>query len=743
VHPNQQATNTPEEEKSESPRRKRGADSNGSSLWFVLFLFCTNALVASAQEFVPGQILVKPKTGVSDAALTERLKSRGAFHRQRLRYADVHVVNVSEEKIETLLASLRADPDIEVAERDGVARAAFVPNDPEVFSGDEWHLAKIQALQSWDMTIGTTNTVVAVLDSGVNSAHPDLVGRILAGYDFVFNDDDTSDDFGHGTAVAGTLIAAGNNNLGVAGVAYGCMVLPVKVVDSSGFAAYSAVANGIRYAVEQGARVINLSIAGDSPSTVLQSAIDYAWSNNVVVVAAVGNNAGTTPQYPAACEHVLAVCATAADDSLCSFSSYGPDVAIAAPGENIWTTQRDLSNPYGPWRGTSFASPIVAGAAALIASANPSLANTQIVSILQSTTDDLGAVGYDSSFGAGRVNAFRAVNAAATMPGSLVTPLPALASLTSNSVSADPTNVPPWTGPAFVSVEIEGLGRVTPNLNGKELQLGQSYTLRAVAGRGQVFAGWDGAPPGQSAFSSFSFVARSSLHLKARFVPSPFSTAAGNYYGLAVNTNNIAPFSSGYFTISLRQSGLFTGALAIGGKRLGLHGQFNASGDALVSVRRGTDTTLMTTVHVCPTNENDHLVGSITDGTWASRIEAARNVFNAVSNPAQQAGLRAFLLQQTAPQQIEAAHATTAITPGGATSVHGRLADGRAFSTSSFLAKNGDYPFFLSFHHGDEVLLGWLNFPAGPVSAGTVLWLNSGTDTVATSLQAQSLARAR
>src|SRR5439155_24952124 len=114
------------------------------------------------------------------------------------------------------------------------------------------------------------------------------------------------------------------------------------------------------------------------------------WSSNVVVVAAAGNNASDAAQYPAACEHVLAVSATEPDDSTASFSNYGRFVSLSAPGDNIWTTQRDLSRPYGSWRGTSFASPIVAGVAALAASANPSLSNTQIVSLLEATADDRG-----------------------------------------------------------------------------------------------------------------------------------------------------------------------------------------------------------------------------------------------------------------------------------------------------------------------------------------------------------------
>ncbi len=399
-----------------------------------------------APRSVPGQILIKPRVSLSESNLTVRLKELGAAHRKKLRHLNVRVITVAEGKTETVLAALRKDPDIEFAEPDYIAKAAFLPNDPYVLSGDEWHLAQIQAMQAWDVTTGSTNVVIAVIDSGVNSANPDLTNQILPGYNFDSGNSDTSDDFGHGTAVAGTVVAAGNNAIGVAGVAYGCTVLPVKVMGTSGSAAYSTVAEGIEYAVSSGARIINLSLAGSSSSVTLQDAINDAWSSNVVVVAAAGNNANNVPQYPAACSNVVAVAATATDDSLSWFSSYGSFLTLSAPGEDIWTTQNDPLNPYGPWYGTSFASPVVAGVAALVASANPTLSNTQIVEILEQTADDLGPAGYDESFGYGRVNAFRAVSVASgeaittppasTLPPSvIVTNPPDNAQFTTNAIA--------------------------------------------------------------------------------------------------------------------------------------------------------------------------------------------------------------------------------------------------------------------------------------------------------------------
>ena len=388
-------------------------------VFLVCLLWTIWTSAASNSQFVPGQLLVQPKTGLSGLEVDAKFRGYGALNHRTLDRLNVHVITLPEERVEAALDALRNDPDIEYAERDGIARAAYVTNDTSVVSGNEWHLTKIQAPQAWNVSVGGTNTIVAVLDSGVNAAHPDLAGRLLPGYNFVANTIDTTDDFGHGTAVAGVVIAAGNNSGGVAGVSYGCMMLPVKVVDATGFATYSAIAQGIHYAVDHGARVINISIAGNSASTTLQNALNYAWSNNVVVVVAAGNNGNSLPQYPAACDHAVAVSATETNDTLATFSSYGSFVTLAAPGDNIWTTQRDLTNPYGSWRGTSFSSPIVAGTAALIASVNPTLSNTQITSLLEQTVDDVGQPGYDTSFGYGRVNASRAVTTANNLPPAL------------------------------------------------------------------------------------------------------------------------------------------------------------------------------------------------------------------------------------------------------------------------------------------------------------------------------------
>src|SRR5207249_2940903 len=214
-------------------------------LLMVLLAFFCLAAAGQKPDFVPGRILVKPRSHLSESDFSRRIAARGALHHHTLHQTNVRVLSVPAPQTEALLIALQNDPDIEFAERDYIAHSCATVNDPYVVSGSEWHLARIQALQAWDVTAGSPNVVIAILDSGINAAHPDLARRILPGYDFVNNDGTPLDDYGHGTAVAGTVVADGNNGTGVAGVAYGCTVLPVKVMDNLGAASHSTIAQGI------------------------------------------------------------------------------------------------------------------------------------------------------------------------------------------------------------------------------------------------------------------------------------------------------------------------------------------------------------------------------------------------------------------------------------------------------------------------------------------------------------------
>lgn len=360
------------------------------------------------------QILVKPKASMKDATLATILSSQGAKEQGRIPALDVRIIRVPEAAAAQLINALQNHPDVEYAEPDFTAEAIAAANDPMFLNNQEWHLAKINAPGAWDITTGSSNVVVAVVDSGVNTNHPDLAGKVLVGgYDYVANDSDPMDENGHGTAVAGVVSPACNNGLGVAGVSWSSMILPVRVLDANGSGSYSAISSGITYAADQGARIINMSLGGSSSSRTLQAAVNYAWNKNCVLVAAAGNNGNNIAVYPAACSNVVAVSATDSLDAHPSWSSYGSYVDVSAPGVDIATLYG--ADQYTWWSGTSFSSPVTAGVFALMASKGPALSNSQLVGILLNNCDDIGVAGYDTYFGNGRVNAYRAVAAVASI----------------------------------------------------------------------------------------------------------------------------------------------------------------------------------------------------------------------------------------------------------------------------------------------------------------------------------------
>ena len=300
----------------------------------------------------------------------------------------------------------------------------ITPNDTH-YTTYQWNLPQVRASYAWAVSTGSSDVVVAVLDTGADLTHPDLQGKFVAGYDFIHNGADPSDDEGHGTHVAGIVAALTDNSQGVAGVSWGGKIMPVKVLDWQGLGVSSQIAQGIIWATDHGARIINMSLGGENGSATLQNAVNYAYSRGALVVAAAGNEyqAGNPVIYPAAYPHVLAVAATGNEDEHARYSETGYYVDVAAPGGNP-TSSWD-SNPnhwimstcwrgasYGEYAqiaGTSQAAPHVAGLAALVWSVNPTLSNDQVEQIIEETAVDVGTPGRDDVFGYGRIDAYRAL----------------------------------------------------------------------------------------------------------------------------------------------------------------------------------------------------------------------------------------------------------------------------------------------------------------------------------------------
>jgi thermitase len=372
----------------------------------VIGLLVVVCAAACAAEYVPGRLLVGRRGGTDGALALRTLRAHRASVKREMPGLGISVVEVPEETSGAAMESLRASGLFEYVERDALAHTAGdEPNDPSYRA--EWHLPRIGSGQAWMLSTGAATAPVAVIDSGIFAAHPDLKGRLIQGWNFLNASPDTGDTMGHGTAVVGTIAAATNNGIGIASVNWLSPVMPLVVVDSEDNAAYSDIAAAIEFAAARGIRVVNISLGGRSESQTLQKAVDYAWNRGTVIFAAAMNNSSADPYYPAACQHVVAVSATDAYDHLAAFSNFGNWIAISAPGTSILSTAD--GGGYAWWNGTSFASPLVAGVAALCLAVNPELSAGELVALLERTADDLGPSGFDSSFGWGRLNAWRAV----------------------------------------------------------------------------------------------------------------------------------------------------------------------------------------------------------------------------------------------------------------------------------------------------------------------------------------------
>ena len=391
----------------------------------------------SRPTYVPDRLVVKFRSSLTIEEIQALHQQAGGRVLKTISRFGAQVVKLGPGvTASSAISHYRASGLVEYVEQDVYASITATPNDQFYYA--QWHYPAINLPGAWDNANGSAGVVVAVLDTGIRS-HPDLDGITVQGRDIFDNDNDPTDPgcstdpslFSHGMHVTGTIDALTNNGIGVAGVNWGGVagtkIMPIRVLGEisgvgCGMGSLSDAADGIIYAVDHGAKVINMSIGGSAGLTVLENAVNDAFSRGVTLVAAAGNNNGPV-SFPAAYANVIAVAATACDNSKASYSNFGPQIAVAAPGGDfnitcggdpnsgyVWSPSwsPNTGNVYLGWNGTSMAAPHVTGVVALMISRGIT-GPSNIRNVLQSTATDLGAPGRDDVFGYGLVNAAAAV----------------------------------------------------------------------------------------------------------------------------------------------------------------------------------------------------------------------------------------------------------------------------------------------------------------------------------------------
>ncbi|MEQ8768639.1 MAG: S8 family peptidase [Planctomycetota bacterium] len=368
----------------------------------------------------------------------------GLTHSKTIPAIGVDVFGIPHGEVESIVSALGTLGEVRFAEPNYIRRTTFVPNDPQY--NQQYGFQRINAEAAWDVTLGNAQVVVAVIDTGLDQDHPDLAGQRWVntgevagngvdddnngyvddrfGYDFfgdalfdiippgeAAEDSNPEDDNGHGTHTAGTVGAATNNGVGVAGTASGCRVMVVRALGSIlGFGYSSDIINAMIYAADNGASVISMSLGSTAFSNAELSAAAYGESLGVFIVAASGNGGDATLNYPAGYPQVMAVGATDSNDNIASFSTRGANVEVSAPGVDVLSTW--LSAGYSSVSGTSMACPHAAGTSALVRSTDLGMSASQARVLMQETATDLGAAGWDQNYGNGRIDAASAVTTA-------------------------------------------------------------------------------------------------------------------------------------------------------------------------------------------------------------------------------------------------------------------------------------------------------------------------------------------
>ena len=370
----------------------------GSILLASLLVFGLTSIGMSEDTPATESLIVRTVQGLSAADQQDVIERHGGRITSSIPQLNMYVVEVPAADAEAIALAYADDPQVTSVELDTARKVEWLPNDALI--GGQWHLPQI----GWDEVYlnATLNAVgyepkVAILDTGVNAAHGELADVVLPGMSALDpGSDGTTDPNGHGTWLAGIVAAQTDNGEGIAGVAYaGVKLVPVQVIGANGEGQDSDIIAGLIWAADNGADVVLMGFSNPGFSENLQAAIDYAWSKDVVLVAAVGNDALTEPTYPAGDAGVMGVSATDYDDGLAVFSNSGKAVFVAAPGVDITSTDTALG--YTTAEGTSASAAIVAGVAAFMRAVDPTLTNGAIVGRIARNADPAGSADPDEA----------------------------------------------------------------------------------------------------------------------------------------------------------------------------------------------------------------------------------------------------------------------------------------------------------------------------------------------------------
>ncbi|WP_221564891.1 S8 family peptidase [Alkalihalobacillus sp. TS-13] len=307
-----------------------------------------------------------------------------------------------------LLSYFNSREDIEYAEPNYIYLQNEIVTDDEFYQQYQWNLPAIRTEKGWEITRGNENVIIAIIDTGIDMKHPDLAQRLVEGHNILNDTPFPNDDNGHGTHVAGIIASETNNGVGVAGMTWYNKIMPIKTMNADGYGTSFDVAQGVRWATDHGADVINLSLGNYKESKTLAEAIDYAYEKDVILVAASGNDNTNQISYPAAFDKVLGVAAVNTNLERADFSNYGDYIDVAAPGVDIASTY--INNQYASLSGTSMATPHVSALAGLIRSSQPELKNSEVIQLIKDSTDDVGRPGKDEYTGNGVINVAAALD---------------------------------------------------------------------------------------------------------------------------------------------------------------------------------------------------------------------------------------------------------------------------------------------------------------------------------------------